>query len=134
MKLLLIEDDQIIADLIEKGMHEAGYQLLHVSDGEAGLEQALSGSYDLAIVDVMLPKMDGLAVISGIRKHDNSMPIIILSAKRSVDERISGLRTGSDDYLTKPFSFSELLARVEALLRRSGGKPDDSHLRIHDLE
>ena len=134
MKLLLIEDDQIIADFIIKGMKEAGNIIEHARDGETGLVHALSGNFDLAIIDVMLPRLDGLSVISEIRAKKNILPIIILSAKRSVDERISGLRSGSDDYLTKPFSFSELLARIDALLRRSSHVVESSTLSIKDLE
>lgn len=134
MKLLIIEDDQIIADFVTRGMKEAGFSIEHASDGETGFEMALSGKFDLAIVDVMLPGLDGLSVISKLRAKKINMPIIILSAKRSVDERISGLHSGSDDYLTKPFSFSELLARVEALLRRANHVVESSTLSIKDLE
>ena len=134
MKLLIIEDDQIIADFIIKGMKEAGFSTEHANDGESGLQLALTGNFDLAIVDVMLPKRDGLSVISKIRAKKINMPIIILSAKRSVDERISGLQSGSDDYLTKPFSFSELLARVEAILRRANHIVESSTISIKDLE
>ena len=133
MKILLIEDDQIIAEFIIKGMKEAGFAIDHVNDGLKGLEYALTGHYDTAIVDVMLPRLDGLSVISRLREKKINMPIIILSAKRSVDERISGLQCGGDDYLTKPFSFSELLARVEALLRRSSNVVEPTTLSINDL-
>ena len=134
MKLLIIEDDQIIADFIIKGMKEAGFSIEHAIDGESGFALAASGNFDLAIVDVMLPGLDGLSIISKIRERKINMPIIILSAKRSVDERVSGLRSGSDDYITKPFSFSELLARVEALMRRSNHVIESSTLAIKDLE
>jgi len=134
MKILIIEDDQIIADFIIKGMKEAGFSIEHASDGESGLALAVSGNFDLAIIDVMLPRLDGLSVIANIRERKINMPIIILSAKRSVDERISGLRSGSDDYIIKPFSFSELLARVEALLRRANHVVEASTLSIKDLE
>jgi len=134
MKLLIIEDDQIIADFIIKGMKEAGFAIEHANDGETGLALAISGNFDLAIIDVMLPRLDGLSVISRIRERKINMPVIILSARRSVDERISGLQSGSDDYLTKPFSFSELLARVEALLRRASHAIESSTLAIRDLE
>ena len=133
MKILLIEDDQIIAEFIIKGMKEAGFAIDHVNDGQKGLDYAFSGHYDIAIVDVMLPKLDGLSVISRLREKKINLPIIILSAKRSVDERISGLQCGGDDYLTKPFSFSELLARVEALLRRSSNVVESTTLSIKDL-
>ena len=134
MKILIIEDDQIIADFIIKGMKEAGFSIEHASDGESGFAHAISGYFDLAIIDVMLPRLDGLSVIANIRERKINMPIIILSAKRSVDERISGLRSGSDDYIIKPFSFSELLARVEALLRRANHVVEASTLSIKDLE
>lgn len=134
MKILIVEDDQIIADFIIKGMKEAGYSIEHAGDGEAGLALAVSGDFDLAIIDVMLPRLDGLSVIAKIRERKINLPIIILSAKRSVDERISGLRSGSDDYITKPFSFSELLARVEALLRRSSHVVEASTLSLKELD
>lgn len=134
MKILLIEDDQVIADLICKGMREAGYGIDHTDDGVTGLSHALSGCYDLAVVDLMLPKLDGLSIIDLVRRRKVNLPIIILSAKRSVDERISGLHHGGDDYLTKPFSFSELLARVEALLRRSSNVVEPTTIAYRDLE
>lgn len=134
MKILLIEDDQVIADLICKGMKEAGYIVDHASDGVTGLSSALSGCYDVAIVDLMLPKLDGLSIIDLVRSRKVSLPIIILSAKRSVDERVSGFHHGGDDYLTKPFSFSELLARVEALLRRSSNVIEPTTITYQDLE
>lgn len=134
MKLLLIEDDQIIADFIIKGLHEAGFSVDHMTDGQAGLNAALQENYDLAIIDIMLPKLDGLSVISRIREMKINVPIIILSAKRTVDDRINGLQHGGDDYLTKPFSFSELLARVEALLRRASNVVEPTALEIEDLK
>ena len=133
MKILLIEDDLVIADFIKKGMLEAGYVVEHIDNGKTGLSFALDGIYDLAIIDLMLPELDGLSVIDRIREKKMNLPIIILSAKRSVDDRIHGLRHGSDDYLTKPFSFSELLARVEALLRRASNVTEPSSLSILDL-
>lgn len=133
MKILLIEDDVVIADFIKKGLSEAGYAVDHIAEGKTGLAFALDGIYDLAIVDLMLPQLDGLSIINRIREKKINIPIIILSAKRSVDDRIHGLRHGSDDYLTKPFSFSELLARVEALLRRASNTTEPSSLSICDL-
>ena len=133
MKLLLIEDDQVIADFIQKGMKEAGFAIDHMSDGQMGLSSALNYTYDLAIIDLMLPKLDGISVIDRIRQKKLKLPIIILSAKRTVDDKIDGLQHGSDDYLTKPFSFSELLARVEALLRRSNNAVEPTNLSISDL-
>lgn len=133
MKIILIEDDQVIADFITKGMREAGFAIDHAVDGQMGLNAIIDNNYDIAIIDLMLPKLDGLTVISRLREKKINLPIIILSAKRSVDERITGLQNGGDDYLTKPFSFSELLARVEALLRRSTNVVESTTLSIQDL-
>ena len=133
MKIILIEDDQVIADFITKGMREAGFAIDHAVDGQMGLNAVLDNNYDIAIIDLMLPKLDGLSLISRIREKKINLPVIILSAKRSVDERIVGLQSGGDDYLTKPFSFSELLARTEALLRRSNNVVESTTLSIHDL-
>lgn len=133
MKLLLIEDDQVIADFIQKGMKEAGFAIDHMPDGQMGLSAALNYSYDLAIIDLMLPKLDGISIIDRIRQKKIETPIIILSAKRTVDDRIDGLQHGSDDYITKPFSFSELLARVEALLRRANHIIESTSLSVNDL-
>ncbi len=133
MKLLLIEDDLVIADFIQKGMKEAGFAIDHMQDGQMGLSAALNYTYDLAIIDLMLPKLDGISIIDRIRQKKLNLPIIILSAKRTVDDRIDGLQHGSDDYLTKPFSFSELLARVEAVLRRSNNTIEPTNLNISNL-
>ncbi|MGB0908932.1 MAG: winged helix-turn-helix domain-containing protein [Nitrospirales bacterium] len=133
MRILLIEDDRVIADFIQKGMKEAGFMIDHVDDGVRGLDSLLYDSYDLAILDLMLPRLDGLSVIDQLRKQKRTLPILILSAKRSVDERVDGLRHGGDDYLTKPFSFSELLARVDSLLRRSQKIAEPSSLSFQDL-
>ncbi len=133
MRLLLIEDDKKIASFVVKGMKEAGFFVDHASDGEEGLGLALSGEYDGAIVDIMLPKRDGLSVIEILRERKINLPVIILSARRSVDDRIKGLQQGGDDYLTKPFAFSELLARVQALLRRATNTPEATSLTVDDL-
>ena len=133
MKLLLIEDDQVIADFIQKGMKEAGFAIDHMLDGQMGLSAALNYTYDLAIIDLMLPKLDGISIIDRIRQKKIKLPIIILSAKRTVDDRVDGLQHGSDDYITKPFSFSELLARVEALLRRANNAVEPTNLNVNDL-
>ncbi len=133
MRLLLIEDDHMIADFIQKGMKEAGFTIDHFDDGLIGLHAALSGQYDAGILDLMLPNLDGLSILDRLRKEKKSLPIIILSAKRSVDDRIKGLRQGGDDYLTKPFSFSELLARVESLLRRAQHVVEPTSLSFQDL-
>ncbi|HBP89944.1 MAG TPA: response regulator transcription factor [Nitrospirales bacterium] len=133
MKILLIEDDLIIADFIQKGMKEAGHVIDHFEDGRTGLQAAFQGNYDVAILDLMLPHLDGLSIIDRLRERKKNVPIIILSAKRTVDDRIQGLRHGGDDYLTKPFSFSELLARVESLLRRAQNIAEPTSLTFHDL-
>lgn len=133
MRMLLIEDDEKIASLIVKGMKEAGFVVDHALDGLEGLDMALSDLYDGAIVDIMLPKLDGLSIIETLRRRRINLPVIILSAKRSVDDRIKGLQQGGDDYLTKPFAFSELLARVQALLRRAGNNVESTSLSVHDL-
>ncbi|WP_432474229.1 winged helix-turn-helix domain-containing protein [Amphritea sp. HPY] len=119
MKLLLIEDDQKISGYVAKGFRESGDIVDTQADGNDGLAMAMEGNYDLLIVDVMLPGRDGLSVIEEMRARGLATPVIILSAKRSVEDRVRGLETGSDDYLTKPFSFTELQARAQALLRRS---------------
>lgn len=133
MHILLIEDDRKIASFVIKGLKEAGFAVEHESDGEAGLHAALTGSFDAAIVDIMLPGRDGLSVIEELRRRKIALPVIVLSAKRSVDDRVRGLQSGSDDYLTKPFAFSELLARVRALLRRASGAPEPATLEYEDL-
>jgi len=133
MRILLIEDDQVIADFIQKGMKEAGYAIDHFDDGMVGLHAALTQDYDVGILDLMLPSLDGLSILDRLRQEKKNLPIIILSAKRTVDDRISGLRHGGDDYLIKPFSFSELLARVESLLRRAQHVVEPTSLSFHDL-
>lgn len=114
MRLLLIEDDLKIAAFVSRGFKEAGFVVEHAGDGDAGLQMALSTSYDVAVVDIMLPGVDGLSIIDELRRRRIKLPVIILSARRSIDERVEGLQAGGDDYLTKPFAFSELLARVQA--------------------
>lgn len=133
MKILLIEDDHVIANFICKGLKESGFTVEHMADGISGLDYAMHDQYDLAVIDLMLPKLDGISIISRLRENNINKPIIILSAKRTVDDRIDGLQHGGDDYLTKPFSFSELLARIEALLRRATNVPEPSSLCINDL-
>ncbi len=133
MLILLIEDDRKIASFVLKGLKEAGYTAEHAADGEAGLHRALTESFDAAIIDIMLPGRDGLSVIEELRRQKRNLPVIILSAKRSIDDRIRGLQTGSDDYLTKPFSFSELLARLQALIRRASGTPEPVALQYEGL-
>ena len=133
MRILLIEDDLKLAAFILKGFKEAGFAVDHCDDGEDGLHMALSEPYDAAIVDIMLPKLDGFSLIDELRRRKKTTPVIILSAKRSVEDRIKGLQTGSDDYLVKPFSFAELLARVQALIRRASGTAESSTLMVGDL-
>lgn len=133
MRLLLIEDDRIIAAFIVRGFKEAGFVVEHATDGKSGLRLALNESYDAAIVDIMLPELDGLSVIDQLRRQRIKLPVIILSAKRSVDERIQGLQAGGDDYLTKPFAFSELQARVQALIRRANDSPEPMSITVGDL-
>jgi len=133
VRILLVEDDQVISAFIVKGFKEAGFVVDHASDGEEGLDMAVTGDYDVAIVDLMLPKLDGLSLIAQARQEKPNIPVLILSARRSVDDRVKGLETGSDDYLTKPFSFSELLARVNALMRRATGAPSPTKFIFSDL-
>ncbi len=133
MHALIIEDDQAIAEFIARGLREAGYAVDVAADGEAGLAMALERAPDVAIVDLMLPKLDGLAVIDGLRRRGRTLPVLILSARRSVDDRVRGLQAGGDDYLTKPFAFAELLARVQALVRRATRSPEPTRLTAGDL-
>jgi two-component system OmpR family response regulator len=133
MRLLLVEDDRKIASFIVKGMKAEGYAVDHASDGQEGLHMAVTEPYDAAIIDVMLPKLDGLSLIERMRKEKVDTPVIILSAKGSVDDRVKGLQTGGDDYLPKPFAFSELLARVQALIRRASGVSEPTRLSCGDL-
>lgn len=133
MRILLIEDDEKIAAFIVKGLKESGFVLCHVTDGTHGLNLAIAESFDAAIVDIMLPGRDGLSVIDELRRRKINLPVLILSAKRSVDDRVRGFQTGGDDYLTKPFAFSELLARVQALIRRASHTVEPTGLTVHDL-
>jgi len=133
MRLLLIEDDQKIASFIIKGLQSAGFAVDHAADGDSGLDLAFVEPYDVLIVDIMLPKRDGLSVIRQLRREKIQTPVLILSAKDSVDDRVKGLETGSDDYLPKPFAFAELLARVQALVRRASGTAEPTKLSLGDL-
>jgi two-component system, OmpR family, response regulator len=133
VKILLVEDDKAVAAFVTKGLKEAGYAVDHATNGEDGLHMALTEPYDVAIIDVMLPKRDGLSLIAEMRRQERNTPVIILSAKRSLDDRVKGLQMGSDDYLTKPFAFAELLARVQALIRRGSNVPDATRLTVADL-
>ncbi|MBW2412351.1 MAG: response regulator transcription factor [Deltaproteobacteria bacterium] len=133
MRILLVEDDLKIASFVQKGLKSAGFAVDHAADGENGLHLALTEPYDAAIIDVMLPRLDGLSLIQRLRHEKINTPVIILSAKGSTDDRVKGLQTGSDDYLTKPFAFSELLARIQALIRRSSGVSEPTRLSVGDL-
>jgi len=133
MRILLIEDDEKVGSLIARGLREEGFVVDRARDGEEGLRMGLKEPYDTAIVDIMLPKLDGLSLIEELRRQKVNTPILILSAKRSVDDRVRGLQTGSDDYLTKPFAFSELLARVQALIRRTSTVSEPNSLAVGDL-
>ncbi|MFZ0134673.1 MAG: response regulator transcription factor [Desulfobacterales bacterium] len=133
MRILVVEDDKKIASFIAKGLKEAGYAVDVAQDGPDGLELGLSGVYDAAVVDIMLPGLDGLTLIERLRARKNNTPVIILSARRTVDDRVKGLQAGGDDYLTKPFSFSELLARIQALIRRDTRVTESSTLTVGDL-
>jgi two-component system, OmpR family, response regulator len=134
MKVLVVEDDRETAAYLAKGLNESGYTVDCVNDGREGLFLASSGDYSAMILDRMLPSMDGLAVLGALRAAGISTPALILSALGSVDDRVKGLRAGGDDYLVKPFAFSELLARVEALLRRGTGPATETRLWVADLE
>ena len=133
MRILVVEDDKKIASFVAKGLKEAGYAVDVAQDGLDGLDLGLSGVYDAAVVDIMLPGLDGLTLIERLRAKKNNTPVIILSAKRTVDDRVKGLQAGGDDYLTKPFSFSELLARIQALIRRDTRVAEPSTLTVGDL-
>src|SRR6202163_882406 len=134
MRLLIIEDDRDAADYLVKAFREVGHIADHAADGEEGLQLAVDGEYDVLIVDRMLPKRDGLSLIGVLRDKKIETPVLILSALGQVDDRVKGLRAGGDDYLPKPYSFTELLARVEVLARRRGGRGEENVLRVGDLE
>lgn len=134
MAILLIEDDLQAAQLMRQSLAQQGYVVEHVADGESGLKRALEQSWDLIIADRMLPKMEGLAIVKDVRAKGSQVPILILSALAEVDDRVRGLRAGGDDYLTKPYAFAELLARVEGLLRRGKQADVSTHLAYADVE
>ena len=134
MRLLIIEDDAKIAEFVADGFRQSGFNVVRAADGESGLAAAERGDFDAAVVDIMLPKLDGLEVIRRLRGKGNALPVIVLSARGSVDAKIAGLEAGGDDYLAKPFSIAELIARVQALVRRSGRAAEESVLRVGDLE
>ena len=133
MRLLLVEDDKKNASFVIQGFKEAGFAVDHADNGQDGLDLALTESYDAAVIDIMLPRLDGLSTIERMRRQGMSTPVIILSAKGSVDDRIRGLHGGGDDYLVKPFAFSELLARVQALIRRASGAVEPTSITVGPL-
>jgi DNA-binding response OmpR family regulator len=133
MRALIVEDDRAISEFVARGLREAGFAVDESADGGDGLEKALAEPYDVAIVDLMLPRRDGLSLIDELRRRGRTTPVLILSARRSVDDRVKGLQSGGDDYLTKPFAFAELLARVQALVRRATRAPDPTTLTLGDL-
>lgn len=134
MRILIIEDEKKIAEMLVKGFNEAGFTAESVANGQLGLELAIAEDYDLLIVDVMLPSIDGFSLVEKLREFRNNTPIIFLSAKRSTEDRIEGLQKGADDYVVKPFSFSELLLRVRTILKRSSQSIDSGILKYEDLE
>jgi two-component system OmpR family response regulator len=133
MRILIIEDDRDAADYLTKAFREVGHMADTAGDGEEGLALALDGDYDALVVDRMLPKLDGLSLIGALRAKDRSTPVLILSALGQVDDRVKGLRAGGDDYLPKPYAFSELLARIEVLARRRAGKNEETTYQVDDL-
>ncbi|MBI1178088.1 response regulator [bacterium] len=133
MRVLVVEDDAKIASFIVKGLKQSGFAVDHAPDGEEGLHLARSQNYDVTVLDIMLPKLDGLTLLRRMREAGIASPVIILSAMASVDDRIKGLQAGGDDYLTKPFAFSELLARVQALIRRATQTSEPTKLTVGDL-
>lgn len=133
MRILIVEDDAKIASFIKKGLSEAGFAVDLSDNGEDGLHLCLGQAYDAAVVDIMLPKLDGLKLIETLRSRGNTTPVLILSARHSVSDRVKGIQTGGDDYLVKPFAFSELLVRIQALIRRSGGRSESATLTVGHL-
>jgi two-component system OmpR family response regulator len=134
MHVLLIEDDTEAARFLVKGLRDAGYSVEHAADGRQGMERASAGGFDLIVTDRMLPQVDGLVILEQLRARGNATPVLVLSALGGVDDRVRGLKAGGDDYLTKPFAFAELLARIEALLRRHGVTANATRLKVADLE
>jgi two-component system, OmpR family, response regulator len=134
VRVLIVEDDNAIASFVAKGLAEAGFAVDPVGDGQTGLERALATPYDVAIVDVMLPGIDGLTLVETLRQRGVRTPVLILSARHTVDDRVKGLQAGGDDYLVKPFAFPELLARVQALVRRGSAASEPTRLVAGDIE
>lgn len=134
MHILIDEDDRTMADYVSDGLRRSGFVCTHAADGEEGLVAVLHGGYDAVVMDIMLPKLDGLEIIRRARAAGVRTPIIVLSARGSVEAKVTGLEAGGDDYLAKPFSITELVARVQALLRRASATPEATALREADLE
>ena len=134
MHILIVEDDRTMADYVSDGLRRSGFVCTHAADGEEGLVAVLHGDYDAVVMDIMLPKLDGLEIIRRARAAGVRTPIIVLSARGSVEAKVTGLEAGGDDYLAKPFSITELVARVQALLRRASATPEATALREADLE
>jgi len=133
MRILVVEDDKKIASFVVQGFKQNGFAVDHCSDGEEALALARSTPYDAAVVDVMLPRLDGLSLVQAWRREKMPLPVLILSAKASVDDRVKGLQAGGDDYVVKPFAFSDLLARVQALIRRATHATEPTRLTVGDL-
>jgi two-component system OmpR family response regulator len=133
MRILVIEDDPQIASFVTTGLQQAGFAVDRAADGDEGLQLAVTEPYDTVVVDVMLPKRDGLSLVEELRRQKVNTPVLILSAKRTLDDRIKGLQKGGDDYLTKPFAFAELLARVQALIRRANRETEPTRLLVGDM-
>jgi two-component system OmpR family response regulator len=133
MRILVVEDDSKIASFVVNGLKQSGYAVDHALDGEDGSARAQTIAYDVLVVDIMLPKLDGLSLVRQLRASGARVPVLFLSAKATVDDRVKGLQSGGDDYLTKPFAFSELLARIQALIRRATQAPEPTRLSVGDL-
>lgn len=133
MRVLLVDDDMRTASFILKGLRQAGFVVDHEDDGQDALHRALTEPYDAAVIDIMLPSLDGLSLVRELRQKSVRLPVLILSAKRAVQDRVQGLSDGGDDYLTKPFAFSELLARLQALIRRAQGIAEPTRLMVGNL-
>ena len=134
MRVLIVEDEPKVSQLLAKGFTEAGFNAEAASDGENALELALAEDFDLLIVDVMLPRRDGFSIVEELRKKERDMPVLFLSAKRSTEDRIEGLQRGGDDYIIKPFSFSEVLVRAQTILRRTSKQIEGKKIKFQDLE
>lgn len=133
MRILVVDDDRKVASMVASGLEQEGHKVTIAHDGQEGLDQLMVRDFDVAVLDIMMPKMDGLSLIKVLRQQGMHTPVLILSAKRNVSDRVEGLRAGGDDYLVKPFAFAELYARIESLLRRSRGVAEPRIYRVGDL-